>query len=106
MLVRLQLFGSQGSACCRPIANVVGAFLTRPQSSVKCVCMDGKKLKQIRESLGESQAKFALRFDVSRQVIHHWEHRDTPTRGIGARTINRIIRGLPVSAALLKESSK
>jgi DNA-binding transcriptional regulator YiaG len=68
--------------------------------------MDGKKLRKIRESLGESQAKFALRFDVSRQVIHHWEHRDTPSQGIGARTINRIIRGLPVSAALLKESGK
>lgn len=71
------------------------AFLTQTEGAVKLVCMEGEKLKKIRERLGESQAKFALRFGVSRQTIHHWEQRDTPSRGIGVRIINRIINSLP-----------
>jgi DNA-binding transcriptional regulator YiaG len=61
--------------------------------------MDGKKFREIRERLGESQAKFALRFRVSRQTIHHWEQRNTPHKGLGARYIDvlieKVLRAVP-----------
>ena len=72
---------------------------------VKCVGMNGDQIKRIRTYLDESQAQFGRRFEVSRQVIHNWEQRGTPSRGISVRVINRIIRGLPVPANLLAEKS-
>lgn len=40
-----------------------------------------EKLKKVRTRLGESQEKFAERFDVDQSTIHRWETDGPPDRG-------------------------
>lgn len=50
-------------------------------------------IRRAREKVGESQAAFAVRFDVDQSTVHRWETKGPPTRG-------------PVRRALASEISR
>jgi len=47
-------------------------------------------VKSIRERLGESQAQFAKRFEVTQNAVWFWEHRGVPKNKLFRRELMRL----------------
>jgi transcriptional regulator with XRE-family HTH domain len=57
----------------------------------------GTDIKSARKSLGESQAKFALRFGVNQKRISAWEAAGPPRRGPGRVLIERVLADIALA---------
>ncbi len=51
----------------------------------------GEQIKALRDRLGESQAKFASRFDVNQSTVNRWERHGLPSRGTAKMAVERVL---------------
>ena len=54
-------------------------------------------VRSVRESLGESQARFAERFGVNQVTIHRWEKKGLPEHGVARRAFETFVEVLEAS---------
>jgi DNA-binding transcriptional regulator YiaG len=53
--------------------------------------MDGIKIKNARERIGESQEDFAKRFGIDQATLSRWETTGVPERGPGRKIVERVL---------------
>lgn len=49
-------------------------------------------IKTVRETLGESQARFGERFGVDQSTVHRWETEGLPKRGVARHAIETFLK--------------
>jgi DNA-binding transcriptional regulator YiaG len=65
--------------------------LTRTKKSAYRKLMNNElNIRKLRETLGESQAKFAERFSVTQTAVSLWERFGPPKRGLVRRELDRL----------------
>lgn len=47
-------------------------------------------VRSVRESLGESQARFAERLGVNQTTVHRWEKNGLPRHGAARRAVEKL----------------
>jgi DNA-binding transcriptional regulator YiaG len=71
---------------CIPAVNVYYAKMFRNEH--------GRKIRDAREGIGETQAQFAARLGVDRATLSRWETTGIPHKGPGRELMRRVIAEL------------
>jgi DNA-binding transcriptional regulator YiaG len=91
VLMKASMLSSPRSAecsmhTCVPAVNVYHAKMFRNEH--------GRKIRDAREGIGETQAQFAARLGVDRATLSRWETTGIPHKGPGRELMRRVIAEL------------